>query len=319
MMRAAVVTAARRASLREVEIPTPRRAQVLIELEGCGVCGSNLPVWEGRPWFAYPRPPGSPGHEGWGRIVARGAGVSGWELGGRVAFLSDNAFAEYDVADTRTLVALPPALDGHDAPGEPLGCAMNVFRRSDIRSEHTVAIVGVGFLGALLVQLAAGAGARVIALSMRESSLGLARRLGAAETVSLAESDDDIVKRVTIVAGGEGCDRVIEAVGLQRPLDIAARICGVRRRLIVAGFHQDGLRQVDMQLWNWRGLDVINAHEREPQVYVEGMRAAIDALSTGQLDVRPLLTHRVPLADSQRALDLLCERPRGFVKAVIVP
>src|SRR5690606_1905307 len=166
-----VVTAAGRVEVQSVAIPTPQPAQVLVELEGCGVCGSNLPLWQGRSWFDYPRPPGSPGHEGWGRIAALGPGVSDWEVGQRVAFLSDDAFAELDVASVNAMVALPRELDAFDVPGEPIGCAMNVLRRSDIQPGHTVAIVGVGFLGALLVQLASWCGARVIALSVREFSL----------------------------------------------------------------------------------------------------------------------------------------------------
>ena len=46
-----------------------------------------------------------------------------------------------------------------------------------------------------------------------------------------------------------------------------------------------------MQLWNWRGLDVINAHERDPEVYVEGMREAVEAVAAGRLDPSPLYTH----------------------------
>ena len=75
------------------------------------------------------------------------------------------------------------------------------------------------------------------------------------------------VKELT---GGAFCDRVIEAVGKQWPLDLAAELTRERGRLIVAGYHQDGPRQVNMQLWNWRGLDVINAHERDPEVYMRG-------------------------------------------------
>lgn len=318
-MRAAVVTAAGRASVREVEIPRPGPGQVLIELEGCGVCGSNLPLWEGRPWFEYPRPPGNPGHEGWGRIAALGDGVEMWALGDRVACLSNHAFAEFDVADTDALVPLPPTLDGRDVPGEPLGCAMNIFRRSAIVHGHTVAIIGIGFLGALLVQLATHVGARVIAISARPASLALARSLGAAATVSLQQDDAQVVDAVLRVVGERGCDRVIEAVGLQRPLDIAARLCGERKRLIIAGYHQDGPRTVDMQLWNWRGLDVINAHERDHQAYVEGMRAGVESLCAGRIALEPLLSHRVPLAESERAFELLHTRPPGFVKAVIVP
>ena len=55
--------------------PEPGPGQVLLRLEGSGVCASSLPVWEGREWFDYPQPPGAPGHEGWGRVVAVGAGV----------------------------------------------------------------------------------------------------------------------------------------------------------------------------------------------------------------------------------------------------
>jgi len=54
---------------------------------------------------------------------------------------------------------------------------------------------------------------------------------------------------------------VIEAAGQQWPLDLATELTRERGRLIIAGYHQDGPRQINMQLWNWRGLDVINAHE----------------------------------------------------------
>jgi hypothetical protein len=55
--------------------------------------------------------------------------------------------------------------------------------------------------------------------------------------------------------------------------DLAGELCAERGRLVIAGYHQDGMRQVNVQLWNWRGIDVINAHERDPQAYVDGMRA----------------------------------------------
>jgi NADPH:quinone reductase-like Zn-dependent oxidoreductase len=128
--RAAVLTAPRRARLESVSRPEPGPGEVRVRLEGSGVCGSNLPLWEGRPWFDYPRTPGSPGHEGWGRVDALGEGVSGWAVGERVAILSERAFAEYDVARADGLVRLPPALDGQPVPGEALACAVNVFRRA---------------------------------------------------------------------------------------------------------------------------------------------------------------------------------------------
>ena len=318
-MRAAVITGPRTCEVRMVATPVPSPDQVLVRTEGCGVCGSNLPRWEGRPWFRYPTEPGQPGHEGWGHIAAVGSAVRDWRIGERVAFLSDHAFAEYDVAAASSLVVLPPPLDGKDVPGEPLGCVMNIWRRSGVEAGQTVAIVGMGFLGALLAQLSVRAGARVIAISQRKSALELALRLGAFETIELALDDGAIVRRVEELTDGVGCDRTIEVVGLARPLDLAAKLTRVRGRLVIAGFHQDGPRQVDMFLWNWRGLDVVNAHEREPHAYVSGMAAAIDAILSGRLDPAPLYTHRVPLSRAGDAFELLLSRPDGFVKAVVVP
>ncbi|MDQ2670991.1 MAG: L-iditol 2-dehydrogenase, partial [Gemmatimonadota bacterium] len=60
-MRAAVIAAPRRAELRDVPRPEPGPGEIRLRLEGCGVCGSNLPMWEGRDWFTYPRAPGEPG------------------------------------------------------------------------------------------------------------------------------------------------------------------------------------------------------------------------------------------------------------------
>jgi threonine dehydrogenase-like Zn-dependent dehydrogenase len=106
-------------------------------------------------------------------------------------------------------------------------------------------------------------------------------------------------------------------VGKQAPLDLAAELTRERGRLIIAGYHQDGLRQVNMQLWNWRGLDVINAHEREQQVYIDGIRSAVDAVTSGQLDPSPLYTHTFSLDQLADGLKMSAERPDGFMKALV--
>lgn len=318
-MRAAVIAAPRTCEIHTVATPAAAGDQVLIQIEGCGVCGSSLPRWEGRSWFSYPAPPGAPGHEGWGRVVACGDGVRRLAIGDRVVFLSEHAFAEYDVAPETSAQVLPASLDDEPVPGEALGCAMNIFRRSAIEAGHTVAVIGIGFLGTLLTQLAVRAGARVIAISRRGYSLVLARRAGASEVVAFGDDDEAVVQRVEQITDGTGCDRVIELVGLQRPLELAGKLCAVRGRLVIAGFHQDGQRQVDMFLWNWRGLDVINAHEREPAMYLAGIAAAVDAVVSGRLDPAPFYTHRVPLARAGEAFELSRTRPSGFVKALVAP
>ncbi len=315
-MRSAVLVAPRRFELREVPLPQPLPHQVRVRVEGCGVCGSNLSPWQGRPWFHYPLPAGAPGHEAWGRVDLVGRDVRGVQVGDRVAGVSQCGFAEYDLFEQSGLVVLPDKLDGEVVPAEPLGCAMNAFRRCRIRAGHDVAVVGIGFFGALLVSLAAAAGARVIAVSRRPFSRDLAREMGADET--LAFDDPDLAERIFELTSARGCDRVVEAIGNQAALDLASQLTCLHGRLIIAGLHQDGPRQVDMLLWNWRGLDVVNAHEREPVAQVEGMRSALAAMTRGDLDPGPLYTHRVPLERIDDAFNALESRDEGFVKGLVL-
>ncbi len=317
-MRAAVLAAPGRVRLDEVARPVPGAGQVRVRLEGCGVCASNLTPWAGPEWMRFPTEPGALGHEGWGVVDALGDGVEGLAVGDRVAALSYKSYAEYDLADAAAVVPLPDALAGRPFPGEPLGCAMNIFRRSGIEAGQTVAIVGIGFLGAVLTRLATDAGARVISISRRPFSLDVARGMGAAEAIPM-DDHNAVIGQVKELTGGVFCDRVIEAVGKQWPLDLAAELTRERGRLVVAGYHQDGPRRVNMWLWNWRGLDVVNAHERDPKIYLQGMREAVDAVASGRLDPDPLYTHRFPLGRLGEALDATRDRPDGFLKALVAP
>ena len=303
-------------ALERVEVHPPGLGEVRVRLEGCGVCGSNLPVWEGRPWFTYPLSPGAPGHEGWGAVEAVGEGVDDIVVGDRVALLSYNAYAEYDIAPASAVVRLPDALNGRPFPGEPLACVMNIFRRSGIEPGQTVAVVGIGFIGAALVALAARAGARVIALSRRPFALEMAERMGANTSICLVDASRAIAG-ARAITGEDGCHCVIEAAGTQETLDIASELTGVRARLVIAGYHQDGARQINLQQWNWRGLDVINAHERDPAMYRRGMQAAVELVARGDFDPGPLWTHRFCLTEADAAFEMLARRPAGFMKALI--
>jgi threonine dehydrogenase-like Zn-dependent dehydrogenase len=258
----------------DVPVPRPRTGEVLIEVEGCGVCGSSIPFWEGRDWFTYPGEPGAPGHEVWGRTAD----------GRRVAALCFHGFAEWDVASAETVVELPPTLDGVPFPGEALACAVNVVHRARVRASDSVAVVGMGFLGTAIAHLLP-----------EVTPVGRDMKIDAA------------------------FDVVLEAAGTQSALDTASRLVAAGGRLVIAGFHQDGPRTVDLQSWNWRGIDVINAHERDPQAYVRGMREAVRLACRGQFDVQSLVTHRLALDELDLAFELARTRPEGFVKAVVCP
>jgi len=315
-MLAAVITGSQKTETAEAAIPEPSAHEVRVKVEGCGVSSSNIPLWEGRNWFNYPRDAGAPGREAWGRIDAVGSEVKKLSPGDRVTMLSYHAFAEYDLARADEVAPLPRSLMGKPFPGEALASAMNVFRRARAEPGENVAIVGVGFLGALLTQLAARAGARVIAVSRRAFALKVARKMGATETIAL-DDHRRVIEEVVDLTQGRCCDLVIEATGEQQPLDLSAELTRERGRLVIAGYHQDGPRQVNLRLWNWRGLDVINAHERDPRVYVAGMREAVDAVTHGRLDPAPLYTHTFSLNQIDQAMKVARSRPDGFLKALI--
>ncbi len=315
-MKAAVITASRTMEVTDAPLPDPAKGEVRVRLEGCGICASNLPVWEGRDWFRYPLHPGQPGHEGWGIVDAVGDGVE-FPLGARVAFLSERAYAEYDLTKPDSLVRIPDELAGRKFPGEALGCAMNIFRRSEIERGQTVVILGAGFLGNLLIQLAKSAGANVIAISRRESALEIAELCGA--DVTLPMNDHwELVGKIKEMTQQRGAERVIECIGTQWPLDLANDVIAERGRLVIAGYHQDGPRTVNMQNWNWLGIDVVNAHERDPRNYVRGMQDAVDAVLAGRIDPTPLLTHSYSLDQLDLALNDVAERPGTFVKGTVL-
>ena len=312
-MQAARLEQPQTITVTEQQIPQPGPGEVRVRLEGCGVCASSLPLWEGRPWFHYPIEPGTPGHEGWGYVDAVGAEVRDLPVGQRVAVLSQHAFAQYDIAPAQSVVPLPAELDHQPFPGEAIGCAMNIFRRSDISEGQTVAIVGAGFLGLLLTQLAVSQGATVIVLSRRQSVLDQALTNGA-HAVFSTEDFWGAVNAVKALTDQRGCERVIEVIGLQQGLDLASELVAEYGKLIIGGYHQDGLRQVNMQQWNWRAIDVINAHERDPSRYILGIKEGIAAVLANRLRPQELLTHRFELDELDRAFHMMLERPEGFIK-----
>jgi threonine dehydrogenase-like Zn-dependent dehydrogenase len=266
--------------------------------------------------MTFPTEPGGLGHEGWGVVDALGEGVQGLSAGDRVAVLNQHGYATHDVVRADQAVRLPSSLDGLPFPGEAFGCAVNIARRSRIEPGQVVAVIGVGFIGAAVVRLAVEAGATVVAVSRRESSLELARAMGAAHAIPMHDHSG-IIEEVRRLTDGRMADVVVEAVGKEWPLNLAGDIVAEGGRLVIAGYHQDGPRTLNIGGWNWRGLDIVNAHERDPLVNLRGLQEAVEAAAAGRLDPRPFLTHRFPLERLDEALDATRDKPDGFVKAWI--
>jgi threonine dehydrogenase-like Zn-dependent dehydrogenase len=285
---------------------------VLVRVLACGLCGSDQNAWHGVPGLDYPLPPGAPGHEVWGEVAALGAGVRqpGLTVGARVTGLLQNGYAEYALADADALVALATGSGEAIVLGEPLACAANAVRRSRWQPGEAVAVVGFGYLAALMVQLMFPPGARWIAISRRAESRELALRLGAGEVYPF---------EAVPACCWDSFPLVVEAAGVQQSLDYATWLTAYGGRLVVAGYHADGPRTVNMQSWNWKGIDVINAHERQPAIYLRGLREGLAIAEQRQLDLASLISHRWPLEQLGSAFEQAAARPPGYVKGVILP
>ena len=347
-MHAVLTTGQDTFHLTEIPVPTPGYGEVLLRVYACGVCTSEVhllqtlsqpasyaihevPVgpqpgmhdWQVRRTVEEARAasfdePLLLGHEVSGQVEALGEGVSGVQIGQRVTALAQRGFAEYVVVRAANLVSLPDDLPFYLALGEPIGCAVNAAIRARVEIGDTVGLVGTGFMGLLLLQLLAQRGAaRVIAIDPRSNARTLAQQLGA--DIVLDPVQEDPMEAIWRLTEGKGADVVIEATGNQAGLTLASHLTRTRGRLVIYGYHQGDARTVEMQLWNLRGLDVVNAHQRDDAEYLAGMRRGITMLKYGKLRMAPLVTHRFLLEQTAEAFALAARCPEHFIKAVVEP
>jgi propanol-preferring alcohol dehydrogenase len=227
-MKAAVLHAFKTPlSLAEVARPEPGVDEVLIEVEVCGVCHSDLHVADGD-WTQLTgivKKPLILGHEIVGRVVERGAAVSIVQVGERVGVpwvqwtcghcefcregnenlclqqritgvMVDGGYAEYAKAPASHVAKIPETLSSEQAA--PLLCAgvtvHRALKQAKIRAGYRLGVFGVGGLGHIAVQIGRAAGAEVTAIDVSEEKLALAKSLGAARTLNAATSD--VVKKV---------------------------------------------------------------------------------------------------------------------------
>ena len=208
--------------------------QVRVKVEASGLCHTDIHAAHGD-WPVKPSPPFIPGHEGVGKVVELGPGVTEVAVGERVAmpwlgyacgtcdhcvsgwetlcldqknmgYSIDGGFGEYAVAYGRYVVKVPEAIDPLDAA--PLTCAgvttYKAVKVAGTRSSDLVVVFGVGGLGHMAIQYAAIAGGRVIAVDLIDEKLELARRLGAEFTVNAAKEDP-----IEVIQGLGGADQAI--------------------------------------------------------------------------------------------------------------
>ncbi len=314
-MKIAVLAGPKEFQFEEQKLPELLPDEVLVRVAACGVCTSELDMWEGRAGgHMYPR---YPGHEVSGVVADVGNDVQGLATGDRVAvWAPGRGFAEYVIVKSKHCFPageLPLDL----ALAEPLACAVNTVELANISLSDDVVIIGAGFMGNLVQKLVTMQGPRhLIVADTRADALERALQLGATHVVNVTkESLPEVVKSLT---DGQGADVSFEVVGAQAPLNLLGDVTYMSGKVVLVGFHQGEPRQIPLGYWNWMAFQILNAHFREEATILRGMRIGMRLLTSGRLSLEDLVTHRFGLDEINQAFLAAHEKPEGFVKSTIV-
>ncbi|MBA2597736.1 MAG: alcohol dehydrogenase catalytic domain-containing protein [Chloroflexia bacterium] len=297
--------------------PEPGPGEVLVQVTTSGVCASELHPWtEGRPPY-----PHRFGHEPMGVVAGVGPGVTRVREGDRVTGIFNEAYAEFGLARESGLLPVPPNVRDENALGEPLACLVNALRRTPVALADRVALIGLGYMGLGMLQLLKLRGpSRIVAIDVREEARAAAKTHGATEVSAPAElPPDSFLTSFGDWQSDRGFEVVIEASGTQAGLTLAGELVRPHGVLSILGYHQGGPRTVDVGMWNWKAIDVVNAHVRRRADLMASMRIGLELAAKGLIDLGSLVTHRYTLDEVDRAYTDLETKPEGFIKGVVRP
>lgn len=343
-MKALLLSNYKQLEVADLPVPIPGPEEILLRVTACGICGSDVHGYDGASGRRIP--PIVMGHEAAGVVAAVGPAVKSFAPGDRVTIdstvscgqcafclrgeinLCDNrqvigvscaefrragAFAEYVAVPQRIAYRLPDGMSFSEAAMlEAVSVALHAVRVSEIKGGETALVIGAGMIGLLTLQAAVAAGAsRVLIADVDQTRLELAKQVGAQETLLL--SGDELVSEVLRRTGGKGVDLALEAVG--RDTTIAASIDSVRKGGTVTLIGNIS-PQVTLPLQK-----VVSR-----QLRLQGSCAssgeypeAIELVTSGKIQVKPLITAVAPLDEGPRWFARLYAHEPNLMKIVLEP
>jgi threonine dehydrogenase-like Zn-dependent dehydrogenase len=333
-MRGAVYEGEGRLVVRDVPDPTPGPDEVLIEVEACGVCGSDVQIINVPP--GHPStPPVIIGHEFVGRIRAVGTSVRDAMIGARVVVdpdpkcgacdscragrpanctnivalgvHRDGALARFVTTPANTVYPISEAVPAELAAlVEPLACVVNGTNRAAIRPGETAVVFGAGAIGCLFIAVFRASGAAlIVAVEPSRQRAPVARAVGADEVVT---PNEWAARRDELIPGG--ADVVVDAVGSVLPQTIEA--AGMGARVVIFGMNGNARPPVHQIEIVEKGLTILGS-------YISNFTfpAAIRMVESGQLDLAPMISAVIPLDETEAGIARI--RSGEAVKVVIKP
>ena len=317
-------------ALAEIPLPQIGPGDVLIRVQMAGICGTDLHIYEWDRWAQRRvHPPLTVGHEFMGTIAAVGSDVREFAAGERVSAeghiacrvclpcrtgdahicrnLSvigvdrDGAFAQYIAMPQQNVWKLDRSIpDQYAAIFDPLGNAVHSVMAAGV-SAKSVAITGAGSIGLMAISVARAAGASTIfAIDIRPEKLELAKSLGADET--FLASDAGWVDKMRARTDGDGVDVLLEMSGSAAAIEqgLAALRNGGRAALL--GLPQEKINLDIGELIIFKGLSVLGIHGRR---MFETWYQMQKMVKSGRIDLKPIISHTLPLEAFDQAFDLL--------------
>ncbi|HET6488042.1 MAG TPA: zinc-binding dehydrogenase [Spirochaetia bacterium] len=323
-MKAAVLTAAERIEVRELERPRVEAHQVLVKLKACGICTLEQRLFTGHLRLGYPV---VPGHEASGVVVEVGTSVySGIPVGAHVALdlvarcgachycrtgrsnLCLNRFSgrrsvlggfgELVAVDASQVFSIPDHLAFDEAAfAEPLSCCLRSLRAIDLALAEDLLVLGAGPMGQLHVQLAARMGARVFVSDPDHSRLEMARSLGAFAAVDPSREDPSAVVRTH--TEGRGVDACVVTSPAPAALQTAFQAIAKGGRInIYTAYDDEPALPVDANTIHRSEVRVLGTEGRTPQDFCQAVRL----LSFGFVNVRPLISRKVGFGEIEAGM-----------------
>ncbi|MGB9699031.1 MAG: zinc-dependent alcohol dehydrogenase [Thermodesulfobacteriota bacterium] len=335
----AVVAAPGRVEFRARTLPPLGEKDVLIRVRACSICGGDVHLYKGKHPLASL--PAAIGHELAGDIIKKGPGASKVNLGDRVVVepvltcgqcyfcirgeyhlcqniayqysAGQGGFTPYFITAEKWVHQIPDSIPYEEAALiEPLAVAVHAVQKAEIALGHNVAIFGAGGIGLFLLQVVRAAGANsIFIIDIQDHRLKLAQELGASWTIN-PEKEDGLAK-IFQETNGLGVDRSFEAVGLEKTLRQSAECLKKGGICVLIGlFEEPWTVRFPVNLFVQKEIQI-----RGSRGYCWDFQTAINLVSKGQVQLAPLISHRLPLSDLPQAFELLLNPEKKANKVVM--
>lgn len=329
--------------LTEVSVPEPGPLEVLVKVEACGICLSDVHLIDGSIPAIHPEV--TPGHETFGTVVGTGEMASGWKEGDRVTlaggkncgtckncmtgrvdeclsfqimgFHYDGAWAEYIKVPYYTLAPVPEGIAPEqaailaDAVATPYAALKD---RAQLQAGESVGLWGIGGLGTHAVQLARMLGAAtVIAIDPLASARERALRLGA--DAALDPLGEDVLKRVYEITDGRRLDVAVDLVGGNKVISQAVSCLGRNGRAVMVGLSLEPLQLESSLLFGVQSHAVLGHLGYQKRHLDELVRL----LASGRLDLSASISDVMPLTEVAEGVRRLAEKDGDPVRLIVTP